>query len=101
MNDGMQKIEMFLSELRFSFGYGFSDRLMERIMQLEQPRSPSYYLNADISRMFYWVSLPGLAATVIMLLIMLLSGDPNPSTYQHQYTSSFMELLDTYYYQLD
>lgn len=100
MNKGIHKIEELLSRLRFSFGYGFSDRVMDRIMKIEQNRSPSAYLTAGISRMFYWVSVPGLVTAVILLLVMLLSGDLNSSSYQHQYTSAFAEFLNDYYYQL-
>jgi TRAP-type C4-dicarboxylate transport system permease large subunit len=89
-----------LSSTRFSFSHGFADRLMERIMTPEQLQAAAVSLATSISRLFYWVCVPGLAAAVILLIMVLMSGDHGTTSYQHQYTSAFSELLNDYYYNL-
>jgi hypothetical protein len=95
-----RQIEELLSGMSYSFSSGFSSRLMDRIMNMERVRSPGYYLSTGISRFFFYINIPGLAATVILLILILLSGDLDPVSFKFQYSTTITQFLNEYYYRL-
>ena len=100
MKKTVKQLEELFTGLDYSFSTGFSTRVMERIMVMSQSRSPGYYLSAGMSRFFYYINIPGLAATVLILIFLLLSGDLGPVSFKFQYNTTITELLNDYYYSL-
>jgi hypothetical protein len=100
MNDKIQKIGEILSGLHFSFSAGFSGRLMERITNMEQIHSPAYHLSERISRLFYYINVPGLTVSMVLLILLLLVDDFSIISFKSQYAGKFVEFLNNYYYHL-
>lgn len=99
MKNDYPELDHLLTSTNFTFGRGFTERLMGRIMKQGQKQATAFALTASISRLFYWVCAPGLAAAVVLLALILLSGKPGTPDYRHRYASSFTELLNDYYYE--
>ncbi len=100
MHNKIQKIGDILARVQFSFSEDFSESLMKRIMNMELVGSSALNLTASISRLFYWINVPGLAVTVFLLLFLLLSGDFQPISSQTEYFRAFSDFLNDYYYPL-
>ena len=73
---------------------------MERIRETEKTGLFGHYPSIGISRLFYYINIPGLAATVLILVFLLLSGDLGPVSFKHQYNTTISELLNNYYLSL-
>jgi hypothetical protein len=100
MNKKIRQIEEILSRINYSFSTGFSTSVMGRIRNMEQSTSPGHYLSAGISRFFCYINVPGLAATLIILILLLLSGDLSPVSFKFQYSTTIAEFLNDYYHHL-
>jgi hypothetical protein len=100
MKKTVKQLEELFTGLDYSFSAGFPARVMERIRNMEPSRSPGYYLSAGMSRLFYYINIPGLAAAVLILVFLLLSGDLGPVSFKFQYNTTITELLNNYYYSL-
>ena len=98
MDRRMQKLEELLSGIRYAFRTGFPDRVMNRILESEMMAGD--YLSARISRLFYWVNVPGLAAAIAILVLLILAGNLGDAGSGARYTSAFSEILNDFYDQL-
>ena len=100
MKKKVKQLDELISGLNYSFSIGFSSRVMERIRETEQTGLFGYYPSTCISRLFYYINIPGLAATVLILVFLLLSGYFGPVSLRHHYNSTIAEFLNDYYLSL-
>jgi hypothetical protein len=100
MKEKKPNIEQLLSGTRYSFREGFPERVMKRILETKDDFPAVDFLSDRISRLFYLVNVPGLAAAMAILILLLLAGDYGDVSYRVQYTTTFNEILNDFYNQL-
>jgi hypothetical protein len=82
-----QDLTRLIAASGFQFKPGFSGRVMDKLKQSVQMQSATALLTARISKMFYWVNIPMVAALLVLMLLFFFSN------YRTQYGAGSSEAV--------
>jgi len=68
-----KKLTTLIADSGFEFEPGFSGRVMNKLKQTIHLKDASVVLTENISRLFYWVNIPVMAALLVIALLFFLN----------------------------